>query len=381
MCRIAQDRPHDRPCLGSVGDMRRTRGRSVEVDDLDDFDRRLASGATQLTGWHLQGLDLSDRRVELRHADVAGALFLGCRFGNGDEESVRARGAVVFPTVPGVPVDTYRTSLYTADELYDTTDYATSLDARAYAWSQQPADRDATLAQALHDRAMDDALTAWVDARSLVGVMGGHALQRGDSGYADAALLGHLLGQTRIVATGGGPGAMEAANLGAYLSPAPRGALTEALALLAAVPSYRPDVSAWAATAFSVRERWPGGGESLGIPTWHYGHEPPNPFPSAIAKYFRNAMREAILLEVCDAGIAFLPGSAGTAQEIFQDACENFYADESSVALMVLVGRGYWTEEMPAWPLLRQIARGHPMESAVHLVDTVEEAAALMAGA
>ncbi len=85
-------------------------------------------------------------------------------------------------------------------------------------------------------------------------------------------------------------------------------------------------------------------------------------------------------LEVCDAGIAFLPGSAGTAQEIFQDACENFYADESSVALMVLVGRGYWTEEMPAWPLLRQIARGHPMESAVHLVDTVEEAAALMAG-
>lgn len=360
--------------------MRRTRGRSVEVESLADFDRRLASGATQLTGWHLQGLDLSDRRAELRHANVEGALFLGCRFGNGDEESVRARGAVVFPAVPGVPVDTYRTRLYSADELYDTADYATSLDARAYAWSQQPADRDATLAQALHDRAMDDALTAWVDARSLVGVMGGHALLRGDRGYADAALLGHMLGRTRTVATGGGPGAMEAANLGAYLSPAPVDALTDALGLLSTVPHYRPDVSAWAAAAFAVRATWPEGGESLGIPTWHYGHEPPNPFPSAIAKYFRNAMREAILLEVCDAGIAFLPGSAGTAQEIFQDACENFYADESSVAPMVLVGRRYWTEDMPAWPLLRQIAHGHPMEPAVHLVDTVEEAAALMSG-
>ena len=78
--------------------------------------------------------------------------------------------------------------------------------------------------------------------------------------------------------------------------------------------------------------------ETLGIPTWHYGHEPPNVFASAIAKYFRNAMREAMLLEVCDAGIVFLPGAAGTVQEVFQDACENYYADPASVAPMVLVG-------------------------------------------
>ena len=51
-----------------------------------------------------------------------------------------------------------------------------------------------------------------------------------------------------------------------------------------------------------------------------------------IAKYFRNSTREAILLEICDAGIVFLPGAGGTVQEVFQDACENYYADESSVA-------------------------------------------------
>ena len=62
-------------------------------------------------------------------------------------------------------------------------------------------------------------------------------------------------------------------------------------------------------------------------------------------------------------------------QEVFQDACENYYADESSLAPMVLVGREHWTETLPAWPLLRALARGRAMEGHVHLVDTVAEAA------
>jgi hypothetical protein len=45
---------------------------------------------------------------------------------------------------------------------------------------------------------------------------------------------------------------------------------------------------------------------------------------------------------------------------------------------MVLVGRRYWTETLPAWPLLRSLARGRPMEHRVHLVDTVDEAADLI---
>ena len=80
---------------------------------------------------------------------------------------------------------------------------------------------------------------------------------------------------------------------------------------------------------------------------------------------------------MCTGGIVFLPGAGGTVQEIFQDACENYYADESSVAPMVLVGRTYWTETLPAWPLLTALARGRAMEAHVHLVDTVEEAASL----
>ena len=146
------------------------------------------------------------------------------------------------------------------------------------------------------------------------------------------------------------------------------------MAALAEVPAFRPSVDAWLRPALEVCSVVSEPHDSLGIPTWHYGHEPSNVFATGIAKYFRNATREAILLEVCDAGIVFLPGAGGTVQEVFQDGCENYYADESSVAEMVLVGRAYWTETLPAWPLLRSLARGRPMEDRVHLVDHVDEA-------
>ena len=287
-----------------------------------------------------------------------------------------ARGVVTLP--PGLPINPYREGLYSAGELYDTERYADSVDARAYAWALEPPEHDDTLARALHDHAIDEALATWIEGRRLVGVMGDHAVARGDTTYADAARFGHAVGGRLTVATGGGPGAMEAANLGARLSGRPPEDLDGALELLAKVPSYRPSVAAWAAAAFDVLDRFPSDGEGLGIPTWHYGHEPPNVFATAIAKYFRNATREAILLEVCDAGIVFLPGVAGTVQEVFQDGCENYYADESSVAPMVLVGRTYWTETVPAWPLLEALARGRVMEPHVHLVDTVEEAVAVV---
>jgi len=206
--------------------------------------------------------------------------------------------------------------------------------------------------------------------------MGGHALRRGQPAYRAAVRLGHRLAGTYTIATGGGPGAMEAAALGAWLRD--ESAIEPALEVLARVPGYRPDVGSWAEAGFAVRDQWPDGRDSLGIPTWHYGHEPPNVFATAIAKYFRNATREAILLSVSDAGIVFLPGVGGTVQEIFQDACENYYADESSVAPMILVGEDYWTREVPAWALLRALARGRPMERHVHLVDALQEAVELL---
>lgn len=361
--------------------MRRSRGQVVEVRDLRDFDERLRQGVGSMAGWVVTGVDLTRRGAALAACHVAGAMFLGCLLEPSVEADLEARGAVVFPSVPDVPVPTWPTHLYSPAELYGDSTYPESLDARAHAWSHQTG-RDAALARAMHDHGIDTALASWVAGRSVVGVMGGHAVARGSSEYAEAARLGQGLASAHTVATGGGPGAMEAANLGAWTSgtgDAGLGtALDEALAALAAVPSFRPDVGRWADAAMRVRRDFPSSTESLGIPTWHYGHEPPNAFATAIAKYFGNPVREAILLQVCNAGIVFLPGAGGTVQEIFQDACENYYADASSVAPMVLVGQAYWTTDFPAWPLLQSLARGRPMEPHVHLVDTVAEAVALL---
>ena len=359
--------------------MRRTRGRVVHVESLEDLDQRLAAGATRLSGWRVHGLDLTDRARTLLQRRVAGATFLGCTFATGDADRVAEAGGLVLPALADVPVDPYRSRLYTAEELYGAGAYQTSYDARAYAWSQGRLDHDDLLAGILHDHAIEDALAEWVSSRRLVGVMGGHALSRADDMYRAAARLGHLLGAHLTVATGGGPGAMEAANLGGLLSGEPAEVLDEAMERLATVPSFRPSVDAWLAPARSVLAKDSDAPrDTLGIPTWHYGHEPANVFSTAIAKYLHNATREAILLEICDAGIVFLPGAAGTVQEVFQDACENYYADESSVAPMVLVGRSYWTRTLPLWPLLEALARGRAMEDHVHLVDSVEEATALL---
>jgi predicted Rossmann-fold nucleotide-binding protein len=361
--------------------VRRSRGRVVRVESLADFDRRVEAGATRLSGWRVAGVDLRDRGEVLAGLRVGGATFLGCTFGPGVEERIEGAGALVLPPLTIAPVDVYRSSLYTAEELYDVQPYLRSLDGRAYAWSQTRGSADDALARSLHDHAIDEALTAWIQRKHLVGVMGGHAASRGDAEYAEAARLGHALGAHYVVATGGGPGAMEAANLGCYLADSHVSRVTDAIAALAEVPAFRPSVDEWLRPALEVSAVVSEPHDSLGIPTWHYGHEPSNVFATGIAKYFRNATREAILLEVCDAGIVFLPGAGGTVQEVFQDACENYYADESSVAEMVLVGREYWTATLPAWALLRSLARGRPMEDHVHLVDHVDEAVDLLAQA
>ncbi|WP_425865188.1 LOG family protein [Arthrobacter sp. TWP1-1] len=352
------------------------------------FDELVAHGAKSMRGWHFQSLDLRGKSPILVALRASGAVFMGCTFDPGVEELLRSRGALIFPTLPHLPFNAYRGHLYTGAELFagiDDAEYEGVPDARIYQWSLQAGrapSLHATLATAMHDHAISDALDDLLTAvpTPVVGVMGGHDAPRGSVQYAQAAELGRSLTLAGfLVATGGGPGAMEAANLGAYLSAYDAGTLDRALLTLAAIPGFRPSVTEWARTAFEVVAEYPDGAQTLGIPTWFYGHEPPNIFATKVAKYFTNALREAVLLDRSRGGIVFLPGAAGTVQEIFQDACENYYAAEGAVVPMVLVGCRYWEEEVPVLPLLRKLAVGRSMAPHVHVVDTVAEACQLLA--
>jgi predicted Rossmann-fold nucleotide-binding protein len=350
-----------------------------EIESLAEFDEVVSVRGT-LARFRVQAVDLTGRTEALVSVDTAGAVFLGCPMDPEAAARVRATGALVFPPVPGLPFDPYRGLLYSPDELFASLDagYEGTPDARAYAWFQRTrADGDvfASMLRAIHDDSVSDALDELLVGARVVGVMGGHAMARGTEEYAGAARLGRELARAGLtVATGGGPGAMEAANLGAYAAPFEDGMLAEALPLLAKTPSFAPSVTDWAHAALDVRERWPEGGPSVGIPTWFYGHEPPNAFAAHIAKYFANATREDGLLARSNAGVVFLPGAAGTVQEIFDNATPNYYESRGEPTPMVLVNREHWTEKHPTWPLLQSLARERAMESRIALVDRIEEA-------
>jgi predicted Rossmann-fold nucleotide-binding protein len=378
---LTESQHHAKPASGTV-----TR-RLIEIESLADFDAHIGR-TPRLNGWFVQSLDLTERADVLLKVDPRGAVFLGCQLPPTVEDYLRRSGALLFPRLPDLPFDPYRAEPYDALELYGQGDYASSLDATVYAWShaQPTGSLAAALSTTLHDHSITDAvddLTSDLEPRNIVGIMGGHAVPRTDDTYRAAAELGASLSLAgRTVLTGGGPGAMEAANLGAYLSSWPA-SLDDALTIMKRTPSFRPSIDAWAHCAFQVRARWPisGAGRSLSIPTWFYGHEPTNVFATVIAKYFSNALREDTLLNRCSGGVVYLPGLAGTVQEIFQAVTENFYAaDASLIAPLILVGRHYWTDTYPAWPLLQRLGADRPMAESIHCVDSVREATNLLTG-
>jgi predicted Rossmann-fold nucleotide-binding protein len=188
------------------------------------------------------------------------------------------------------------------------------------------------------------------------------------------------------IVSGGGPGLMEAANFGAFMAPYADSRFDAALGALSAHPDASDHVN-WVKSASDVRAsllpKWnareQADGESLGLPTWYYGNEPPNLFASHTGKYFFNSVREDGLVSIAGGGVIFGPGNAGTVQEVFQDAPLNFYRKTGARAIpMVLFGADYWNPPIckdsqvvipsskdprkPVWPLLQTLA-GQAKES------------------
>ncbi len=213
--------------------------------------------------------------------------------------------------------------------------------------------------------------------RKVVAIMGGHAMLRGQPDYRAVVELARELARLGFfLVSGGGPGAMEATHVGAWFARRSDAELDVALGVLAQAPSYKD--REWLARAFEVRATWPlrdedrPACESLGIPTWHYGHEPPNPFATHISKYFANSVREDGLLTIAKGGVIYSPGSAGTIQEVFQDACQNHYNTVGVVSPMIFLGQDFWTRTRPVYPLLEHLARGHEYGRYLLLTDSRE---------
>lgn len=269
-----------------------------------------------------------------------------------------------------VPFQVIRRNLYTAEELYEDFDpeddktSETCHDALIYkhylAKGKQPEDIRESLCRSIHDHDMHINLKNFFkdhDSRKCVGIMGGHANSRTDNMFREVVLLSKKLTEKGFVMlSGGGPGAMEATHLGAWMAGRKDKDVDDALRILSVAPTFRD--KGWLSSAMKVKQKYPQTEyHSLAIPTWLYGHEPSTPFATHIAKFFENSIREDSILTYAFGGIIYTPGSAGTIQEVFQDAVQNHYVSYGFSSPMVFMGKKFWTEEMPFYPLLQDLVK------------------------
>lgn len=337
-----------------------------EIKSIDDLKEKLHK-QERIEWCAFQNMDftsLTDDSLTFRYYNC---LFMGCTFSKQMRIQID-KSCLIFSPIT-VPYNCFHTELYTPESLYEgfcmenPESYSTCYDSRIYSHylnkGKTATDIKETLARSLHDHSISNALhdlLAHYDEKHIVGIMGGHGLLRTDSAYRQITAISKKLTEMGyLMVSGGGPGAMEATHLGAWMAGRDAKELSAALDILSQAPEYTHPL--WLSTAFQVRTHYPQQRYiSLGVPTWLYGHEPATPFATHIAKYFENAIREDNILTIAKGGIVYAPGSAGTMQEIFQDAVQNHYLSFGYASPMIFLGNSYWREQIPVYPLLQQLA-------------------------
>ena len=363
--------------------MRFKKPNEVILKDLESF-LYVVENHRALLNCTIKDVDFSDNNIDWDALLIKGTSFLGCRMSDEVESTLRKKGAVIFSKPDNLPYNPYRNELYSWQELKhgysEAEDESTDLKIyRHFSESRFNPPVLEALYQRIHDHSIDDALRILLKfdeegmtTKKCVGMMGGHGTSRLDPFYRKTAQTAKLLAEAGYyIVTGGGPGIMEAANLGAYMADRSFEDLNEALSILSSAPTYTD--KGHHETAERVVQEFPKGALSLAIPTWFYGHEPSNLFASGIAKYFSNSIREDTLLAISLYGIVFAPGSAGTTQEIFMDAAQNHYGTYNYFSPMIFLGKQRYAEETSIYKLVRELSEGTEYASLTHLTDEPED--------
>ncbi len=348
---------------------------------IKDFNKGLlAKRNFSLEDCTFQQLDFTRHDIDWKSLKIKNTTFLGCQLKSEDEIYLIQNGAFIYKSPDGLPYNPFRKDLYNFEELMEGYSFEKddSTDIKIYNHFSKTRNNpgiNEALYQRIHDHAVDEALRNLIEIddegmtnKKCIGIMGGHSTQRTDPYYVKVAKTAKLLTENDyFIASGGGPGIMEAANLGAYFAGRTNADLKDALAILQKAPHYTD--KDFHRMSYEVLEKYPDGSESLAIPTWFYGHEPSNLFSTFIAKYFSNSIREDTLLAISLYGIVCAPGSAGTTQEIFMDAAQNHYCTFSYYSPMIFLGKQRYEIDTMIFPMLKQLAHGRPYSKMLHCTD------------
>lgn len=289
----------------------------------------------------------------------AGVRFLGVTYGWGltvdpkyvtvDSPIALEKGIDESRVIP-YPFDPDRDKVYGVMELWEGYDpdlsRNVSLDAEIFRYFKNGSKYSPRLEelrlQRRHDAGIEDAIDSLLQLdhrgfpsgdRKPVMILGSHGMLRQNVWYLRVAHLCYELTRAGFyVATGGGPGLMEAGNLGAYMANYSRVQLNEALDMMRSSSEPAPndkrkqyEMPDYWEISERIAAKFPDGRESMGVPTWFYGHEGANRFALHVAKFLSNGLRESKMTSIGTYGAIFAPGGPGTSQEVFTDAAENRY--------------------------------------------------------
>ena len=369
----------------------------LEIDDVDACaawvelgdDRPLAA---------FQSLDLRD--VDgFESGSFRGCLFLACDLTPAQAGYLTTTGATVIRDDGERPYPAHRAHLYTPEEIFAGFDPAAG---RGYDetrtthgvyrhWvetgRQYPTMIDESLARRLHDHSITDALHDAIDGTRPVAIMGGHGLERSEPdvridrthrpfahpvGSADAVRRwswrdgGHPPRRLvrEPVRRRGTPGRDRRVGAAADRSTRRRGVRRRRLARSCC--RRATDVAADRTVPI-------GTSRSASRPGCTATNRRTRSRPS-IAKYFANSVREEGLLAIATHGVVFAPGSAGTIQEIFQDAAQNHYSSFGPPSPMVLLGRRLLDDERhPVWSVLESLSNGRSYRDLITITDDEDE--------
>ncbi len=365
---------------------RKIKNMNIEIESAAEF-AKYAKEHKKIENQAFQAIDLSDYEDILLGQKFENCVFLGCEMSLNAQKKLLDNGNLLFPKMK-LPFKVYRNKLYNHSSLYNDfvaenpETYKQTTDYIVYEYytkhgKGEPDSIVTSLAQRLHDHSITDSLYDYLanwDSKKVVAIMGGHSLSRASEDYRTIVLIAKSLAESgHLMVSGGGPGGMEATHLGAWLAHREEKDVDLAIEILKKAPLYNDAL--WLSTAFEVMARFPLQTvvESVGIPTWFYGHEPPTPFATHIAKYFANSVREEGLLAIAKGGVIFAPGSAGTVQEIFQEAAQNHYKTFGNVSPMVFLNSEYWQKKKPVYPIVQKLAEGQEYGKLLAIADEVSD--------